>query len=311
MVKYSKITDLSYASKPTCKLDLYIPRTAPPFPVVMVVHGGAWLFGDKSKTESSCTILAEHGYLAVTINYTLSRFPDAVFRQTLWWMTVGGTLVLWALQTRSVRILLYLAIMACAWMVYLTITFVYVPHEKTDGGFSHLGDVESALEWILQNISRYGGNPNVVALLGHSAGAHLISLLTSRRHANVCATVCVGGVYSTERLRQINGGDWLMRCAFGELDDFVTVSPVLNVHSQMPPQLLVNARWDFSLIRHTWDMALTLRSHGVYVQTHCVEGDHLSIMHDWTGSNQKLWLIIHRFLREAIQLRKNLPTKHI
>ena len=45
----------------------------------------------------------------------------------------------------------------------------------------HNNDLADALEWIYQNISNYGGNPQKIALLGHSAGAHLVSLLGTRR----------------------------------------------------------------------------------------------------------------------------------
>lgn len=41
---------------------------------------------------------------------------------------------------------------------------------------THNNDVADAVRWIYDNISRYGGNPQKIALLGHSAGAHLVAL---------------------------------------------------------------------------------------------------------------------------------------
>lgn len=41
----------------------------------------------------------------------------------------------------------------------------------------HNQDVVSAIAWLVENISDYGGNPDKVALIGHSAGAHLVSLI--------------------------------------------------------------------------------------------------------------------------------------
>ncbi len=37
-------------------------------------------------------------------------------------------------------------------------------------------DVASAIKWVYENIANYGGNPDKIALMGHSAGAHLVSL---------------------------------------------------------------------------------------------------------------------------------------
>ena len=41
----------------------------------------------------------------------------------------------------------------------------------------HAQDVAAAVNWVKKNISQYGGNPNKVSLLGHSAGAHLVALV--------------------------------------------------------------------------------------------------------------------------------------
>ncbi len=40
----------------------------------------------------------------------------------------------------------------------------------------HNNDVADAIKWVVGNISKYGGNPSKIVLMGHSAGAHLVSL---------------------------------------------------------------------------------------------------------------------------------------
>lgn len=42
----------------------------------------------------------------------------------------------------------------------------------------HVNDVAMALAWIVDNIEQFGGDPEGIYLMGHSAGAHLVSLLT-------------------------------------------------------------------------------------------------------------------------------------
>jgi len=41
---------------------------------------------------------------------------------------------------------------------------------------THNIDVADAVKWVYDNIGSYGGDKNKIALLGHSAGAHLVSL---------------------------------------------------------------------------------------------------------------------------------------
>lgn len=41
---------------------------------------------------------------------------------------------------------------------------------------AHNNDVADAVKWVYDNIANYGGNKEKIALLGHSAGAHLVSL---------------------------------------------------------------------------------------------------------------------------------------
>ena len=43
---------------------------------------------------------------------------------------------------------------------------------------AHVQDAASATAWVLDNIDRYGGDPENVYLAGHSAGAYLAALLT-------------------------------------------------------------------------------------------------------------------------------------
>lgn len=43
----------------------------------------------------------------------------------------------------------------------------------------HPHDVGEALGWLDRNLAAYGGDPGRIALIGHSAGAHLVSLLAT------------------------------------------------------------------------------------------------------------------------------------
>ncbi len=72
------------ADKDKHKLDLYLPNGKKDFPVVMFVHGGAWVFGDRNffgVYEGIGKMFARHGIGAVVISYRLSphvKHPEHV-----------------------------------------------------------------------------------------------------------------------------------------------------------------------------------------------------------------------------------------
>ncbi|MFH0878780.1 MAG: alpha/beta hydrolase, partial [Lentisphaerota bacterium] len=51
----------------------------------------------------------------------------------------------------------------------------------------HVQDVAAAVAWVYNNIASYGGNPRQIFLLGHSAGAQLVALVsTDERRLQAC-----------------------------------------------------------------------------------------------------------------------------
>lgn len=83
--------------------DVYLPANESPeqgYPVVVVVHGGAWLSGDKWTLEGYSKLLAAHGIAAVTINYRLApshKFPAQVddVRSALIWAKTNAERFQW------------------------------------------------------------------------------------------------------------------------------------------------------------------------------------------------------------------------
>jgi len=72
-------------------LDLYIPEGAKkPLPAVVLIHGGGWVGGDKSRTQPAALFIAGHGYIVASVNYRLAprhKYPaqlDDVQRAVRW-----------------------------------------------------------------------------------------------------------------------------------------------------------------------------------------------------------------------------------
>lgn len=78
------VKDAAYATLSAAqKLDLYVPAGNGPFPLVILVHGGGFMLGDKADAMGTAGVdqLLSQGYAAAVLNYRLSgeaKFPAAV-----------------------------------------------------------------------------------------------------------------------------------------------------------------------------------------------------------------------------------------
>jgi acetyl esterase/lipase len=68
--------DLAYGSHERNRLDLYVPKSTTPLPLVIWIHGGGWEHGSKDGGGPSLDLLRK-GFAVASINYRLSQ--QAVF----------------------------------------------------------------------------------------------------------------------------------------------------------------------------------------------------------------------------------------
>jgi len=102
-------------------LDIYQPNNCNSCPVIIYIHGGTWVLGDKGGLSYKAKAFTAQNYIYISINYRLS--PDYPFPAHAW-------------------------------------------------------DVARAFFWVKNNIQNYGGDPQNIYLMGHSAGGHLAALIT-------------------------------------------------------------------------------------------------------------------------------------
>lgn len=119
-------------------------------------------------------------------------------------------------------------------------------------------DVETAIRWLKSRAAYFNIDPNRLALVGESAGGHLVAMavMRARTDIQVAAAVSFYAPVDLEADTQRRGGLSLsLRALFGrsyEVDDQVNqllhaASPINFLHAGLPPILLVHGTADMSV----------------------------------------------------------------
>lgn len=120
-------------------------------------------------------------------------------------------------------------------------------------------DCALALKWVIDNIADYGGNPNEIALVGHSAGAHLAALLVTGRKwqerfaidiKKVKCWIPVSGIYDfnlkENYLHPLLGTSIMAMLTDNDKKD---CSPISYVTGKEPPCLILHGGDDWLVPR--------------------------------------------------------------
>ncbi len=136
-----------------------------------------------------------------------------------------------------------------------------------------LEDGASALRWVADHVAALGGDPGRVVLMGHSAGAYNVAMLTLDRrwlaHERLSADAIKGTVglagpydfYPFDTESSIN--------SFGKAANPEETQPVVHARGDAPPMLLVHGTADKTVRpRNSVELARTLTRAGA--PTHAV-----------------------------------------
>jgi para-nitrobenzyl esterase len=136
-------------------------------PVMVWVHGGAYVLGSAGQPLYDGTVLASSGdVLIVTVNYRLGAFG------------------------------------------FLDLSTLGAARRRYDTNVG-VRDVVFALQWVRDNIDRFGGDPNRVTLFGESAGAGIVTTLLTSPAAEGLFTRAIAqsspatSVYDAERAGRV------------------------------------------------------------------------------------------------------------
>ena len=82
----SMYNNVRYGDGDYNKYDLYLPKEKKDsYGLILYLHGGSFMFGDKKDTQATCMYLCSKGYVVASVNYTLvgESNPEAtVFKQS-------------------------------------------------------------------------------------------------------------------------------------------------------------------------------------------------------------------------------------
>ncbi len=75
--------------------------------------------------------------------------------------------------------------------IFVSVEYRMVPDVRVE---DQLDDIDRAIGWVAANIGRYGGSANNISLMGHSAGAHLVTMAAVAPQANARALLRTGAL---------------------------------------------------------------------------------------------------------------------
>ena len=197
--------------------------------------------------------------------------------------------------------------------VYVSINYRLSPDIKHP---IHTSDVAKAITWIYKHISDYGGDPQNIFLLGHSAGGHLAALIATDEHYLKdlgFSTKIIRGAIGLDSaayhlptlIRSEPENDYLFEMAFGNNSDiWEKASPINYVEKiqSTPPFLLIYAgdREVSKVVNLAFFDALRKSGHEVDLY-HASDKNHVSIERDLGKSGditiEKILQFIHKHLK--------------
>jgi len=146
-------------------------------------------------------------------------------------------------------------------------------------------DVQSAIRWVKAHAAEYKGNPNQIALLGYSAGGHLVCLAATLAKADTRVQAVVGLAPPTDLLADAENrggvGKWssMSRLLGRDTMDDATVkllqqmSPINHVHPGLPPFLLMQGDSDKTVLPpFTRKFTAKLKENGVPYELYFLKG---------------------------------------
>lgn len=274
-----------------------LPPTSSKVPIIIHFNGGGWVRGSKDSEWRGAPPIgrsaARHGLVAVCANYRLaplsacSIFLRALLLATLLWLIPPiHRLVMYILGTSYTFTALLLFLFSGFYGFYFIAPtrHRYVVHPQM------MDDPARVIKWVVQHINEYVdyADPSQCFLSGHSAGAHLISLLATdhsylQRHGidinqHILGIFAVSGIF--DLIQPMH--KWVSNVFFhlvygaslcgGYINTSVwhSASPLRFVSPQTIPMMLLSGARDLGLESGSQKMYEALRSCNVWCRWYTI-----------------------------------------
>jgi acetyl esterase/lipase len=154
-----------------------------------------------------------------------------------------------------------------------------------------LQDNAAAIAWTKANVARYGGDPHRIFLMGHSAGAYNVAMLTlDRQWLAACGLdpdhdlkgmIGLAGPYDFLPLNDLE-----LEIIFAPSGDLRLSQPITFARAQAPPMFLAAGAADQTVRpANTEHLAAAIRRHGGQIEARIYPGvDHIRIIGAMAGS---------------------------
>lgn len=210
-------------------------NSKPLFPVMLVVHGGAWAMGSRAQENiyQMCKALTRRSNMIVaSVGYRLCRFQSTQLYLLLIGLCLLAVIIAWHFtwMDASQRVGWMIIALLCLGMILL-LSYIrwtrdlnrYSPrqsyhviplddsHPRCYRCPAAIHDVADSIRWLSQHANILSVDPTQIMLMGHSAGAHLISTLvtcptywsrTGIAMSNVRGVISVCGLLSAHYMKQ-------------------------------------------------------------------------------------------------------------
>lgn len=155
------------------------------------------------------------------------------------------------------------ALVSKGWLVVIPDYRLY-PEVRFPG---FVEDGAKAVAWVKRNIDRYGGDPDRLYLMGHSAGGHIALMLTLDEHFLAAEGMSNHDIRATATLAAPAAFDPLkyasVRPIFEKMADPSRSRPIEFVDGDEPPLLLLHGLDDDTVyLSNTVDLAARVRQKG-------------------------------------------------
>jgi acetyl esterase/lipase len=264
-------------------------------PVTIHVHGGGWQRGDRKNewrgAPNAGRAIARHGMIGVCPSYRLS--PIAYTGMLIWGpiislllTSIASIFSSWVSSNFLVRWMQALLILGVLilWRRFTDKTKVMHPEPAFD--------VARAVKWVRENLHTIVPEADVdrIFLSGHSAGGHLVALLSSdpKYYAavglqdtsfirGVCCVSAIYNVHSPVHINPSSISNFGFRLTYGAAAfgyttaGLLDASPYTHVTNRAPPFLLLSAASDMGLETDASRFKEKLEQLGVVHEYHTIE----------------------------------------